>query len=69
MYIFIIINYVPFSGSMLEKLKETGNVNGVILPGIKEGKWKVSFYKNQIISKIFRIFFNQIKCRMYYFLE
>ena len=26
---------------MLEKLKDSGNVNGVILPGIKEGKWKV----------------------------
>ena len=33
-----------FSGSMLEKLKDTGNVNGVILPGIKEGKWKVGLY-------------------------
>ena len=61
MYIFIIINYVPFSGSMLEKLKETGNVNGVILPGIKEGKWKVSFYKNQIRrSKIFILFFSDL---------
>jgi len=29
-----------FGGSMLTKLKDTGNVNGIILPGTKEGKWK-----------------------------
>ncbi|XP_023337374.1 nicastrin-like [Eurytemora carolleeae] len=29
-----------FSGSMLTRLKNTGNVNGILLPGVKTGKWK-----------------------------
>lgn len=36
----VLLSPEVFSGSMLEKLKDSGNVNGVILPGIREGKWK-----------------------------
>ena len=28
---------------MLTRLKNTGNVNGILLPGVKTGKWKVRF--------------------------
>ena len=45
---------------MLEKLKETGNVNGVILPGIKEGKWKVSFIKTNNKEQNLNYIFFQI---------
>jgi len=36
----VIISPQVFSSDLLERLKSTGNLQGVILPGIKEGKWK-----------------------------
>ena len=30
---------------MLTRLKNTGNVNGILLPGVKTGKWKVRITK------------------------
>jgi hypothetical protein len=29
------------SGELLRSLKNTGNVNGIILPGVQAGRWKV----------------------------
>ncbi len=29
------------SGELLSNLKNTGNVNGIILPGVQAGRWKV----------------------------
>ena len=44
-YIVVIDPYI-FNGKILHKFQESGMVNGVILPTIKDGKWKDHYPKN-----------------------
>lgn len=36
----VVVNPTIFGGDLLSSLKDTGNVNGAVLPGIKSGRWK-----------------------------
>jgi len=35
----VVVKPSLFSGSLMNKLKKTGNVNGVVLPGVESGRW------------------------------
>jgi len=35
----VVVKPTAFSGELLRKMRDTGNINGVILPGIKSGRW------------------------------